>query len=549
MVADDNFNLRPIVEIAEQVGIESDDLELYGNYKAKINLSITDKIKDKPKGKLIFVTCITPTPAGEGKTLTSIGLAQAFGKLNKKIILCLREPSLGPVFGTKGGATGAGKAQLLPMEDINLHFTGDMHAISSAHNLMSAVIDNHIFRGNSLGFDVSRTRWRRVLDMNDRALRDLIPLSEGGQYGKTGFDITASSEIMAIMALTTSIKDLKRRLSRIIVGHGFKDKPIRAESLDIIGSQATLLKDAIKPNLVQTSEGQPAFIHCGPFANIAHGNSSVIATKMALNLADYVITEGGFASDLGAEKFFDIVCPSADIKPDVAVLVCSIKALNLQGGTLKKDYDIKNLDYLNKGLDHLKAHINILRNFNVPIVVAINKFESDSQEEIDLVKDFCRSLGVRVSLSDVFANGGEGGIDLAEEVIESIENDENNFKTLYNPDLHIMKKIEILAKKIYGASGVEYTAGAIRDMDDLSFSGFSTMPICMAKTQFSLSDDPKLKGVPKDWTLNIRQLKVSSGAGFIVALSGNVMLMPGLAKIPSAHNIKLSDDGVITGLR
>lgn len=549
MVSDNNLTLRPIQQIAEQVGIESDDLELYGKHKAKVNLSISEKIKDKPKGKLIFVTCITPTPAGEGKTLTSIGLTQAFGKLDKKVMLCLREPSLGPVFGTKGGATGAGRAQLLPMEDINLHFTGDMHAISSAHNLMTAVIDNHLFRGNSLAFDVSRTRWRRVIDMNDRALRDIIPMSESGLYGKTGFDITASSEIMAIMALTTGIKDLKKRLSRIIVGYGLKDKPIRAEDLGIIGSQATLLKDALKPNLVQTSEGQPVFIHCGPFANIAHGNSSVIATKMALSLADYVITEGGFASDLGAEKFFDIVCPSAGFKPDVAVLVCSIKALNLQGGSPKKDYNLKNLEYLDNGLEHLKAHIEILQKFKVPIVVAINKFDRDSQDEINLVEGFCRKLGVRVAVSDVFANGGEGGTDLAKEVIESIEKDENAFEPLYRNDLHIMNKIELLAKHIYGASSVQYTSGAMRDIDDLSFSGFGTMPICMAKTQFSLSDNSNLKGVPKDWTLNIRQLKVSSGAGFIVALSGNVMLMPGLARTPAANNIQFSDDGVITGLK
>ncbi|MGD9580521.1 MAG: formate--tetrahydrofolate ligase [Vampirovibrionia bacterium] len=549
MTMDNNFVLSPIQEIAEKAGIELSDLELYGKYKAKVDLSVTEKNSKNTKGKLVFVTCITPTPAGEGKTLTSIGLAQAFGKLNKNIMLCLREPSLGPVFGTKGGATGAGRAQIMPMEDINLHFTGDLHAISSAHNLMSAIIDNHIFRGNALGFDVNRAHWRRVLDMNDRALRDIMPISEGGLYGKTGFDITASSEIMAIMALTSGIKDLKKRLSRIIVGYGLKDRPIRAEELEIIGSQATLLKDAIKPNLVQTIEGQPVFIHCGPFANIAHGNSSVIATKMALNLADYVITEGGFASDLGAEKFFDIVCPSAGIKPDVAVLVCSIKALNLQGGAPKKEYSNVNLDYLDKGLEHLKAHINILKNFNIPIVVAINKFDRDTEEEIALVKAYCKHLGVRVALSDVYANGGEGGVDLASEIITAIETDKNEFKPLYDANISIVDKIEALAKNIYGASGVEYSTCALKDIDDLTYSGFGCLPICMAKTQFSLSDDSKLKGVPKDWVLNIRQLKVSSGAGFIVAISGNIMLMPGLAKIPAANAIKLTDDGVITGLR
>lgn len=553
MLADKEINktnqMKPIKEIAAEAGIDVDALELFGTYKAKVGLDFYEKIIDRPQGKLIFVTCITPTPAGEGKTLTSIGLTQAFGKLNKKVFLCLREPSLGPIFGTKGGATGGGLSQLLPMEDINLHFTGDIPAISTAHNLMSAVIDNHIFRGNDLQIDLNRFHWRRVMDMNDRALRDIIPAVEGNIYGMSGFDITASSEIMAIMALSKNIPDLRRRLSNIIVAFDKNARPIYAYKLGIIGAQAMLLKDAIKPNLVQTAEGQPAFIHCGPFANIAHGNSSVIATQMALRLSDYVITEGGFASDLGAEKFFDIVCPINDIKPDVAVLVCSVKALNMHGGAGKKEFNEKNLNYLDKGLQHLRAHIDILRSFKVPVVVAINKYDRDSIEEINLVEGFCRSIGVRVAISDAYASGGKGAIPLATEVIESIERDENNFEPLYTNNMPIKTKIDIIARKVYGAKDVEYSTSALNELEELTYCGFSCLPICMAKTQFSLSDNSNLKGVPKDWILNIRQLKVSNGAGFIVAISGNVMLMPGLPKTPAALNIDIDNNGNITGLK
>jgi formate--tetrahydrofolate ligase len=545
----DHSSMIHINNIAEKAGINPDYLELYGKYKAKIGLELYEKVKTQKQGKLIYVTCITPTPAGEGKTLTSIGLSEAFGKLKKNVILCLREPSLGPTFGTKGGATGAGKAQLLPAEDINLHFTGDLHAITSAHNLLASIIDNHIFRGNEIDINVNRARWRRVVDMNDRVLRDLIVDANPELYGKIGFDITASSEIMAIMALSNSIHELKKKLSNIIVGFTTKGRPIRAAEFHVIDAMALLLKDALKPNLVQTSEGQPAFVHCGPFANIAHGNNSVIATKMALGLGDYVITEGGFSSDLGAEKFFDIICPTQNLKPDIAVLVCSVRALNMHGGASKKEYVNKDLYCLDKGLKHLKAHIDILTKFGLPIVVAINQFDTDSQEEINLIEGFCRSHGVRVAVSKAFAEGGSGAIGLAEEVIHSLENDQNNFKPLYDHNLPVHKKIEVLATEVYGANGVEYTSGARQDLEDIIYSGFAGLPVCMAKTQFSLSDNSSLKGVPKDWILNIRQVKVSNGAGFLVPISGSVMLMPGLPKKPSAHDIHINDAGQATGLR
>ena len=538
-----------INDIAESAGIDLDALELYGKYKAKISLNFYEKVKARAKGKLIYITCITPTPAGEGKTLTSIGLTEALGKLNKNVMLCLREPSLGPIFGTKGGATGAGRAEILPREDINLHFTGDMHAITSAHNLLAAIIDNHIFRGNENSINIARTRWRRVMDMNDRALRDIYVDGDSDLYGKTGFDITASSEIMAIMALSDNINDLKKRLSRIIVGYTTQGRPIRAEEFGIIDAMTLLLKDALKPNLVQTSEGQPVLVHCGPFANIAHGNNSIIATKMALSLADYVVTEGGFSSDLGAEKFFDIVCPAQNLKTDVAVLVCSVRALNMHGGATKKEYTQKNLHYLDKGLAHLQAHIDILKKFKLPIVVAINKFDTDTEEEINLIEGYCRSKGVRIAVSRAFSEGGCGAVPLAKEVIDSLERDINQFTAIYDHNLPVYNKIEILAKKIYGARGVEYTPGAIKDIEDLTYCGFGNLPICMAKTQFSLSDNSSIKGVPGEWVLNIRQLKVSNGAGFIVPYSGNIMLMPGLPKKPSALNISIDSLGNVTGLK
>ena len=542
------FKIKPIKQIAEEAGIDTNYLELYGNYKAKVNIDFYNTIKDNYRGKLIFVTCITPTPAGEGKTLTSIGLTEGFGKLNKKVHLCLREPSLGPVFGTKGGATGSGRAQLYPMDDINLHFTGDLHAITSAHNLMAAVVDNHIFRGNSLDIDVKHSRWRRVVDMNDRVLRTLEP-ADNKLWNQTGFDITAASEIMAILALSENYRDLKRRLSRVIVAYNSKGQPVWADQLGAVGSQAVLLKDAMKPNLVQTIEGQPAFVHCGPFANIAHGNSSVIATKMALSLADYVITEGGFAADLGAEKFFDIVCPNHGLKPDVAVLVCSVKALNMQGGAGKKDYNNKNLVFLDRGLKHLRFHIDLLKQYGIPVVVAINRFDSDSEDEINLIEGYCRSTGVSVAISRAFSDGGNGTVDLAKEIIKTIDEIDNNFQPLYNHKLAIKDKINTIARNVYKAKGVIYSSAAKRDMDELTHCGFSELPICMAKTQFSISDDASIKGVPEEWKLNIRQLKVANGAGFIVAIAGNVMLMPGLPKKPAAQNIYLDDNGNIIGLR
>lgn len=544
-----NKDLIPIQEIAKSAGIAEENIELYGPYKAKVNLNQYEQLKDKPNGKLVFVTCITPTPAGEGKTLTSIGLTQALAASGKKPFLCLREPSLGPVFGMKGGATGAGKSQLLPMEDINLHFTGDLHAITSAHNLMAAFIDNHIFRGNELNFNTKRPRWRRVMDMNDRALRTIECIDEKTTYGKSGFDITAASEIMAILALSNDIRDLKDRLSKVIVGYDTQSEPIMAKKLGIIGSQAVLLREAIKPNLVQTSEGQPAFIHCGPFANIAHGNSSIIATKMALKLADYVVTEGGFAADLGAEKFFDIVCQTNGLKPDVAVLVCSIKALNLQGGALRKEYNNKNLDHLKEGLKHLEKHISILKQFNLPVVVAINNFERDDVDELQMVKKFCESKGLRVAVSKVFAEGSKGGLELADQVIEAIEKDDNNFKPLYDMTLPIRKKIETIAKNIYGADDVHYSLDAEIDIKLITENGFSNLPICMAKTQNSISDNAKLKGVPKDFCITVQRVKAAAGAGFLVAIAGNMMLMPGLSKSPAALDINLDDCGNITGLR
>lgn len=550
MVCEDTHkDLKPITEIALHAGIDTTNLELYGPYKAKVKLQQYEALKDMPDGKLVFVTCITPTPAGEGKTLTSIGLTQALAAAGKKPFLCLREPSLGPVFGMKGGATGAGKAQIHPMEDINLHFTGDLHAITSAHNLMAAFIDNHIFRGNELSINTKRPRWRRVMDMNDRALRSIECLDDNVFYGKSGFDITAASEIMAIMALSKDIRDLKDRLSKVIVAYDTNSEPILARKLGIIGAQAALLKDALKPNLVQTTEGQPVFIHCGPFANIAHGNSSVIATKMALKLADYVVTEGGFAADLGAEKFFDIVCPTNNLRPDVAVLVCSIKALNLQGGAVRKEYNLKNLKLLNNGLDHLEKHISILKRFKLPVVVAINNFERDDEDEIKMVRNFCEARGVRVAVSKVFAEGSQGGMELARHVIEAIEKDRNSFEPLYSHCLPIKDKIETIAKEIYGANDVAYKLDAEIDIKIITENGFGSLPICMAKTQNSISDDPTLKGVPENFNITIQRVKASAGAGFLVAIAGNMMLMPGLSKRPAAVDISLDECGQITGLR
>ncbi|MCL4516452.1 MAG: formate--tetrahydrofolate ligase [Firmicutes bacterium] len=545
--------MRPIKEIAAKVGLTEDDLEYYGKYKAKVSLDVYERLKDRPSGKLIFTTAITATPAGEGKTTTAVGLTQALGKLGKKVMLCLREPALGPTFGVKGGAAGGGYSQVVPMEDINLHFTGDFHAVTSAHNLLSAMIDNHIVKGNALDIDVTRVTFRRVMDMNDRSLRRIVVGLGGKADGiprETGFDITVASEIMAILCLATGMEDLKKRLGEMVVAYTRTNKPVFARELKAVGAMAVLLKDAVKPNLVQTLEGQPAFVHGGPFANIAHGNNSILATRTALKLADYVVTEGGFASDLGAEKFFDIVSPASGMKPDVVVLVTTIRALNMHGGVPKAQVSEKNLKALEAGLANLGAHIhNLTQNFGtLPCVVAINKFPTDRPEEIKMVEDYCAKMGVRTALSEVVVKGGDGGIELANAVLETLESKKSNFKPLYDPKLPIKDKIEILATRVYGADGVVYTPEAEKNIETLNKLGFDKLPICMAKTQHSITDNPDLKGAPRGWSLTVRQVKVSAGAGFIVALTGEIMTMPGLSKEPAAEKVDIFPDGKIVGL-
>lgn len=546
-----NAKLRPIVDVARDAGIPEDDLELYGKYKAKVSLDLYRRLKDGPNGKLIYTTAITATPAGEGKTCTAVGLTQALGKLGKKVMLCLREPSLGPTFGVKGGAAGGGYSQVVPMEDINLHFTGDIHAVGTAHNLLAAMIDNHISKGNELGIDPTRVVWRRVMDMNDRQLRNIVVGLGGPSNGfprETGFDITVASEIMAILCLATSMEDLKERLGRMVVAYTYKKEPVFARDLKAVGAMAVLLKDAIKPNLVQTLEGQPAFVHGGPFANIAHGNNSVLATMTALKLADYVVTEGGFAADLGAEKFFDIVHRFTGLKPDVAVLVASVRALNMHGGVPKDKVTETNLEALAKGCANLDKHVENLRKFGLPIVVAINRFPTDSEEELSFLRRHCEELGVRVAESRVVAEGGQGGIELAQQVLEALEKDPANFRPIYDPAWPIKQKIETLATEIYGADGVEYAADAERQVATLTKQGFDKMPVCMAKTQHSLSDNPELKGAPRGWKLTVRELKVSAGAGFVVVLTGEVMTMPGLPKNPAAELVDIDENGRIVGL-
>lgn len=546
-----NAKLRPIVDVARDAGIPEDDLELYGKYKAKVSLNLYKRLKDRPNGKLIYTTAITATPAGEGKTCTAVGLTQALGKLGKKVMLCLREPSLGPTFGVKGGAAGGGYSQVVPMEDINLHFTGDIHAVGTAHNLLAAMIDNHILKGNELGIDPTRVVWRRVMDMNDRQLRNIVVGLGGPSNGfprETGFDITVASEIMAILCLATSMEDLKERLGRMVVAYTYKKEPVFARDLKAVGAMAVLLKDAIKPNLVQTLEGQPAFVHGGPFANIAHGNNSVLATMTALKLADYVVTEGGFAADLGAEKFFDIVHRFTGLKPDVAVLVASVRALNMHGGVPKDKVTETNLEALARGCANLDKHVENLRKFGLPIVVAINRFPTDSEEEISFLRRHCEELGVRVAESRVVAEGGQGGIELAQQVLEALEKDPADFRPIYDPAWPIKQKIETLAREIYGADGVEYTAEAERQIATLTKQGFDKMPICVAKTQHSLSDNPELKGAPKGWKLTVRELRVSAGAGFVVVLTGEVMTMPGLPKNPAAELVDIDENGRIVGL-
>ena len=543
--------LRPILDVARDVGLAEDDLEYYGKYKAKVSLKTFDRLINRPNGRLIYTTAITATPAGEGKTCTAVGVTQALGKLGKKAMVCVREPSLGPTFGVKGGAAGGGYSQVLPMEDINLHFTGDIHAVSTAHNLLAAMVDNHIHQGNELGINIHRVVWRRVMDMNERQLRNIVCGLGGSSNGtprEAGFDISVASEIMAVLCLASGMTDLKARLGRLIVAYDREGRPVTAADLKAVGAMTVLLKDAIKPNLVQTVEGQPAFVHGGPFANIAHGNNSIIATRMALKMADYVVTEGGFAADLGAEKFFDIVHRFTGLTPDVAILVASVRALNMHGGVPKAKVAETNLEALEKGCANLDKHIENLKKFGLPIVVAINKFPTDEPAEIDLVKRHCDAMGVRSAISEVVARGGEGGIELAGEVLKALEQDPNNFHPIYDPEMPIKTKIGILAREIYGADGVVYTPSADREIARMTKLGLDKMPICVAKTQHSLTDNPDLKGAPTGWELTVREIRASAGAGFLVALTGDVMTMPGLPKAPAAEGVDIDEDGKIVGL-
>ena len=543
--------MLPIKEVAASIGIAEDDLELYGKYKAKISDELIEKSKNNPDGKLILVTAINPTPAGEGKTTTSVGLGQAFGKLGKKALIALREPSLGPCFGIKGGAAGGGYAQVVPMEDLNLHFTGDFHAITSANNLLAALLDNHIQQGNELGIDPRQIVWKRCLDMNDRVLRNVVVglgSKMDGMVREDHFVITVASEIMAILCLADDMNDLKRRLARIIVAYTFDGKPVTAEDLQAVGSMAALLKDALKPNLIQTLEHTPAIVHGGPFANIAHGCNSVRATKTALKLADYVITEAGFGADLGAEKFFDIKCRKAGLHPDAVVLVATIRALKYNGGVPKDQLSEENMDALKAGIVNLEKHIENLQKYGVPVVVTLNSFITDTQAETDFVEQFCKERGCEFALSEVWEKGGEGGIALANKVLETLENKESNFKLLYDDDMTLKEKIETVAKEIYGADGVTYTAAAERELKRITDLGMGNFPVCMAKTQYSLSDDAKKLGRPSGFTINVREVYVSAGAGFVVAINGSIMTMPGLPKKPAAYQIDVNDEGVITGL-
>jgi formate--tetrahydrofolate ligase len=542
--------MLPIAEVAAKLGVEDDEIEFYGKYKAKINLDIWNRLKDKSDGKLILVTAINPTPAGEGKSTTTVGLGQALSRIGKNACIALREPSLGPVFGVKGGAAGGGYAQVVPMEDINLHFTGDMHAITTANNLLSAAIDNHINHGNSLGIDPRQIVWKRVMDMNDRALRHVIVGLGGKANGfvrEDGFMITVASEIMAILCLSKDLMDLKDRLGRIIVGYSYSNQPITAAQLNVHGAMALLLKDAIKPNLVQTLENTPAFIHGGPFANIAHGCNSIMATSLGLKLCDYLITEAGFGADLGAEKFMDIKCRIAGLKPSAVVIVATLRALKMHGGVAKADLSNENLEALDKGFENLVKQVENINCFGVPAVVAINKFSSDTEAEIALVQDKCKKLGIEVSLCEVWEKGGAGGEDLARKVIEAAEK-ENNFHYLYDTESSIKDKISSIAKQIYGADGVSYSLKAEKEIKRLEELCLDKYPICMAKTQYSLSDNPQLIGRPRGFEITVKEVRVSAGAGFIVALTGDIMTMPGLPRVPSAEKIDVDLAGTITGL-
>ncbi|MEE0417081.1 MAG: formate--tetrahydrofolate ligase [Clostridia bacterium] len=543
--------MKPIVEVASQLDISDDELELYGKYKAKISPDVLERLKDRPNGKLVLVTAINPTPAGEGKTTTNVGLSMALNKLGKKTITTLREPSLGPCFGIKGGAAGGGYSQVVPMDDINLHFTGDFHAITSAHNLLAAMLDNHIHQGNTLDIVTKKIVWKRVMDMNDRSLRHIIVglgKKGDGVMRESGFDITVASEIMAILCLATDIEDLKARLSRMVVAYNSKGEAVTAGDLQATGAMALLLKDAIKPNLVQTLENTPAIIHGGPFANIAHGCNSVMATQTALKLGDYVVTEAGFGADLGAEKFFDIKCRYAGLKPDVAVIVATVRALKMNGGVAKDNLAEENLDALKAGSANLLRHLDNVAKYGVPAVVAINRFPTDTEAELELLRDLCKEKGIDVVLSEVFAKGGEGGMELAKEVINICENQKSDFHTLYDVNDSIEDKMNTIATEIYGADGVDFTADALKQVRELEKLGLDRLPICVAKTQYSFTDDPKKLGAPKNFRITVREVKVSAGAGFIVALTGSIMTMPGLPKVPAANGMDILSDGTIIGL-
>ena len=543
--------MEPITNVAAGIGIDADDLELYGKYKAKLSEEFLEKIQARPNGKLILVTAINPTPAGEGKTTTTVGLGEAFGRMGKKAVIALREPSLGPCFGIKGGAAGGGYAQVVPMEELNLHFTGDFHAITSANNLLAALLDNHIQQGNELGIDTRQIVWKRCADMNDRVLRNIVVglgNKTDGYVREDHFVITVASEIMAILCLADDMKDLKDRLSRIVAAYNYQGEPVTAGQLKAVGAMAALLKDAIKPNLIQTLEHTPALVHGGPFANIAHGCNSVRATKAAMKMADYCITEAGFGADLGAEKFFDIKCRKAGLTPDAVVLVATIRALKYNGGVAKADLGAENLDALKKGIVNLEKHIENLQKYGVPVVVTLNSFITDSAAETAYVRDFCEARGCEFALSEVWEKGGEGGIALAEKVLKAMEEKENDFHVLYEDEMPLADKITKIAKEIYGASGVNFAPAAVKQLKRLTELGFGNLPVCMAKNQYSLSDDPTLLGRPSGFELNVREAYVSAGAGFVVVLTGAVMTMPGLPKAPAAYNIDVDNNGKITGL-
>lgn len=544
-------HMLPITEVAAKLGIGEEDIELYGRYKAKLSMDLIKRVQDKPDGKLILVTAITPTPAGEGKSTTTVGLAQGLAKIGQKVIVALREPSLGPCMGIKGGAAGGGYSQVVPMEDINLHFTGDFHAITSAHMLLAAMLDNHIQQGNALNIDPRRIVWKRVVDMNDRELRNIVVGLGGKAHGvprQDGFDITVASEVMAILCLATGLHDLKERLSKIIVAYDYSGNPITAGMLKAQGAMAALLKDAVKPNLVQTLENVPAIIHGGPFANIAHGCNSVMATKTALKLADYTITEAGFGADLGAEKFFDIKCRYAGLKPDAVVLVATVRALKMHGGVPKTDLATPDVEAVKRGIVNLEKHIENIKQYGLPLVVAINAFAQDTPEELEAIRSHCAAHGVNVALSEVFAKGGEGGIELAKEVVALATSGKADFKLLYGEELSLKEKIETIAKNIYGAVSVNYTKEANNALKDFEKMGYGHLPVCMAKTQYSFSDDPALLGRPEGFEITIKNCRIAAGAGFVVVLTGDIMTMPGLPKVPAAEKIDVSDDGVISGL-